>query len=166
MSEYTGKLLKKIKPLLLLDSVDSPDAQKRKSEYISAFKAREVALFKHFGISGRDQKAWRELALGLAAKHVPAFARKRGRPPKYADENNIWLMLYCYVKVRDCSKNRDAYRVAAAILQKDAELVERRLKDFAKSHGLRQNTLMKMYGAWANEGALKLSNEELSTIYT
>ena len=81
--KYTGILAKR----LSIGFMES--ANKRlHAQYKQDCETRDKALFAAFGVDPSAGDAWRELAFGLAERHVPAYGSfERGRPQVNVGEN-------------------------------------------------------------------------------
>ena len=71
---------------------NNPEGRER---LIAFLERRETALFEHFEIEQADDSdAWRKLARALAARHVPAYRKKPGRPKEVRYRERDWAILY------------------------------------------------------------------------
>lgn len=129
MSDYKGVLKRKFRPITILGA--NPSAMKI---YTKAVNEREIALFQHFNIDSEHPNAWRDLALALAKKHVPAFSANKGRPPTNKDEDFTWWLIFQGVKRRDKCTNSAAYQVVSNIVNIEVDLIYTRLKSFKKQN--------------------------------
>jgi len=132
-ARYKGALASKLPPITILGAADRDKWQ----EYERVALARHEALFREFDLeppAPDDAKspAWRDLAIALARRHVPAFAGKQGRPATARDQNLRWFLASVYFQRRDNLTLRDADRRVAIHFEADPQTVLDRLKDMRR----------------------------------
>lgn len=133
-TEYKGALARKLPPISVLGASDHETWQ----AYERAALARHEALFREFDLEppapdDGESPAWRDLAIALARRHVPAFAGRQGRPAKARDQNLKWFLASVYFQRRDGLTLRVADRMVAAHFASDPQTVLDRLKDMRRS---------------------------------
>lgn len=131
--EYGGALARKLPDISVLGANDPL----RRQEYERAALERHDALFREFGLEppaldAVDHPAWRDLALALARRHVPAFSRKQGRPATSRDLHVKWFITSFYFENRYGISTRDADKRVAAHFGVDEYIVFGRLKDLRR----------------------------------
>lgn len=107
MSKYEGVLSK---PYDRDNSSDwnNPEGRERLIEFL---EKREEALFEHFEIERSDDvDAWRKLARALAARHVPAYQKKPGRPKEVRYRDIHWAVLFHTAKGFLGGTSQDTYK--------------------------------------------------------
>lgn len=132
-ANYKGVLAQKL-PAISLMGFSDPDARET---YANAARERHAALFQEFGIEppapdDRVSPAWRDLALALARRHVPAFSGAPGRPSTARDIHIKWLLASYFFQYRDGLTARDADRQVAAHFGEGPQVVLDRLKDLRR----------------------------------
>ena len=162
--KYTGILAKRlVKPTLL-----SSDSKKAKFEKDSS-SALE-ALFREFDLPtlSSEELPWRDLALALASRHVPAFGALRpGRPNKNAEEN---LCLFFWIELL---MRRDKMTKTAALksifesgdFDIKYETLQSRNKDNDRNNLFRllRDLFNKLEPTIGNEGIVKALGEAVSS---
>lgn len=106
-------------------------------EYVEAVRERHNALFGQFEIEppapdAAGDPAWRDLALALARKYIPAFKPNAGRPATVKEETLTWLLASYYFQYRNDSTLAIADRMVADHFGVDRKTVEGRLKEMRR----------------------------------
>lgn len=133
-AEYKGALAHKLPSISVLGASDPETWQ----AYERAALVRHEALFREFDLEppapdDAGSQAWRDLAIALARRHVPAFAGKQGRPATVRDEKLRWFLASVYFQRRDSLTLRDADRMVATHFGAPPQTVLDRLKDMRRS---------------------------------
>lgn len=131
---YRGALKAKLPTINLLGD-DDPEQQ---ATFKRAAMERHEALFREFGIEPPapddvGNPAWRELALALAKRHVPAFVGKQGRPASARTTHERWFFASYFFQIKDNLNVRDADRMVAKHFNIEERAVLERLKELRRN---------------------------------
>lgn len=132
-SGYDGVLSKKVPMLSALGAGDEELCHR----YESAALVRHIALFAEFGLEAPDPNdacnpLWRELALAMAKRHVPAFTARAGRPATNEEENICWLIASYHFQIKLTVSLGRADQLVADHFGVESDIVQERLKYLRK----------------------------------